>query len=289
MGRSKDRRDIFYRKAKEEGYRARSAFKLLQIDNEFDILSGVTRAVDLCAAPGSWSQVLAQRVNPTAAEGRLVAVDLNEIADIDGVTFLQGDITQVSTAESIIELFSGELADLVVCDGAPDVSGLHDLDEYIQAQLVLAAFNIASFLLRCGGTFLTKVFRASHSNLLVQQMKIFFDKVLYTKPTSSRASSAEAFLLCQGFRPPSWYVPDLTLSPSHLPEDFDVWSNDDPRKRFIPFVACGDVSGWDSMKSFQLEMEEMVLQPVAEPINPPYAEAIRQENLRKVQRVSEDD
>ena len=163
MGRtSKDKRDIYYRKAKEEGFRARSAFKLLQLDEEFDLFSGVERVVDLCAAPGSWSQVLASKLYDdededeavaapvpgsadgtaglaaggiTAASGaveKIVAVDLQEMAPIGGVRQVQGDITSLATAERIISHFGGLKADLVVCDGAPDVTGLHDIDEFVQ-------------------------------------------------------------------------------------------------------------------------------------------------------------
>ena len=123
--------DIYYRKAKELGYRARSAFKLLQIDEEFDILRGVNHAVDLCAAPGSWSQVLARKLpadkSPDADDVKIVAVDLQPMTPIKGVIQIQGDITTTETANKIIESFGGEKADLVVCDGAPDVTGLHDI------------------------------------------------------------------------------------------------------------------------------------------------------------------
>ena len=136
MGRaSKDKRDVYYRLAKEEGWRARSAFKLMQIDEEFKILGAdVRRVVDLCAAPGSWSQVLAKRLilereEEERARTKIVAVDLQAMAPLPGVTQLQGDITKVSTAESIVAHFEGDKADLVVCDGAPDVTGLHDMDE----------------------------------------------------------------------------------------------------------------------------------------------------------------
>eukprot|EP00607_Mallomonas_marina_P000916 CAMPEP_0182438874 /NCGR_PEP_ID=MMETSP1167-20130531/86074_1 /TAXON_ID=2988 /ORGANISM="Mallomonas Sp, Strain CCMP3275" /LENGTH=154 /DNA_ID=CAMNT_0024632411 /DNA_START=67 /DNA_END=531 /DNA_ORIENTATION=+ len=142
MGRtSKDKRDIYYRKAKEIGFRARSAFKLMQIDDEYSLFEGVQRVVDLCAAPGSWSQVLSNKLyaNNEEAESmlksghpKIVAVDLQEMAPIPGVICVQGDITAHSTAQQIISYFHGDLADLVVCDGAPDVTGLHDIDEYMQ-------------------------------------------------------------------------------------------------------------------------------------------------------------
>ncbi|CAI9599699.1 unnamed protein product, partial [Staurois parvus] len=160
MGRSsKDKRDIYYRLAKEEGWRARSAFKLLQLDEEYQLFQGVQRAVDLCAAPGSWSQVLSRklRANDETAEVKIVAVDLQAMAPLPGVIQIQGDITKVSTAHEIIHHFEGHPADLVVCDGAPDVTGLHDIDEYIQAQLLLAALNITTHVLRKGGTFVAKV------------------------------------------------------------------------------------------------------------------------------------
>lgn len=137
MGRlSKDKRDVFYRRAKESGYRARSAYKLLQIDAEFNLFNAsdknesglrVRRAVDLCAAPGSWSQVLSDKLiteEYNEEDGPcIVAVDLQMMASLGpGVECIQGDITSVTTAESIIKHFKGEKAELVICDGAPDVS-----------------------------------------------------------------------------------------------------------------------------------------------------------------------
>eukprot|EP01087_Luapelamoeba_hula_P005938 TRINITY_DN1600_c0_g1_i2.p2 TRINITY_DN1600_c0_g1~~TRINITY_DN1600_c0_g1_i2.p2 ORF type:complete len:137 (+),score=32.95 TRINITY_DN1600_c0_g1_i2:78-488(+) len=129
MGKtSKDKRDIYYRKAKEEGWRARSAFKLLQLEEEFHIFQGVERAVDLCAAPGSWSQVLSKQLYKSASERgeekkdpiKLVAVDLQEMAPLEGVIQIKGDITKLETVQQIVGHFDGKLADLVVCDGAPD-------------------------------------------------------------------------------------------------------------------------------------------------------------------------
>lgn len=101
----------------------------------------MTRAVDLCAAPGSWSQVLSQKIG-SQGSGQVVAVDLQAMAPLPGVVQIQGDITQLSTAKEIIQHFEGCPADLVVCDGAPDVTGLHDVDEYMQAQLLLAVSNV---------------------------------------------------------------------------------------------------------------------------------------------------
>lgn len=195
MGKSsKDKRDVYYRLAKEEGWRARSAFKLLQINEDFNLFEGVKKVVDLCAAPGSWSQVLARKLRGGDVKNddvKIVAVDLQAMAPIPGVIQLQGDITKKSTAQEIISHFEGEKADLVVCDGAPDVTGLHDIDEYIQAQLLLAALNITTHVLRTGGTFVAKIFRGKDVTLLYSQLRIFFPLVAIFKPRSSRNSSIE--------------------------------------------------------------------------------------------------
>ena len=120
MGKaSKDKRDIYYRKAKEEGWRARSAYKLMQIDDMFHIISGVKNVVDLCAAPGSWSQVLSRRLYLPAVEAKdtqlptIVAIDLQPMAPIEGVILLQGDITLQETADKVISYFDGNRAELV--------------------------------------------------------------------------------------------------------------------------------------------------------------------------------
>jgi tRNA (cytidine32/guanosine34-2'-O)-methyltransferase len=133
-------RDPYYRKAKELGFRARSAFKLLQVNDEFSILEGVESCIDLCAAPGSWSQVLSRALPPPppGSAERVVAVDLQPMMPIDGVRIVQGDITNPATLKVITDHFGGKKVDLVVCDGAPDVTGLHDMDEYVQSQLLLA-------------------------------------------------------------------------------------------------------------------------------------------------------
>lgn len=135
MGKtSKDKRDIYYRKAKEEGYRARSAYKLKQVDQTFDIFEGVQRVVDLCAAPGSWSQVIVERLKAKGVDitkPHLCSVDLFEIAEIDGATTIQGDITRQKTVEQIHLVFDNAAVDLVVSDGAPDILGDHDFDSYV--------------------------------------------------------------------------------------------------------------------------------------------------------------
>ncbi|XP_016832475.1 putative tRNA (cytidine(32)/guanosine(34)-2'-O)-methyltransferase isoform X6 [Cricetulus griseus] len=251
MGRtSKDKRDVYYRLAKENGWRARSAFKLLQLDEEFQLFQGVKRAVDLCAAPGSWSQVLSQKIGGQSS-GQVVAVDLQAMAPLPGVIQIQGDITQLSTAKEIIQHFEGCPADLVVCDGAPDVTGLHDVDEYMQAQLLLAALNIATHVLKLGGCFVAKIFRGRDVTLLYGQLRVFFSSVLCAKPKSSRNSSIEAFAVCQGYDPPEGFIPDLTRP--LLDYSYDFNQLDGPARFIVPFVTCGDLSAYDSDRSYPLD------------------------------------
>uniref|UniRef100_A0A1A8C986 Putative tRNA (cytidine(32)/guanosine(34)-2'-O)-methyltransferase n=1 Tax=Nothobranchius kadleci TaxID=1051664 RepID=A0A1A8C986_NOTKA len=264
MGRSsKDKRDIYYRLAKEEGWRARSAFKLLQLDQEFSLFTGVNRAVDLCAAPGSWSQVLSRKLREReekagGAEGvKIVAVDLQAMAPLPGVTQIQGDITKVSTAQEIIRHFEGQPADLVVCDGAPDVTGLHDVDEYIQAQLLLAALNITTHVLKPGGTFVAKIFRGKDVTLLYSQLKIFFSTVTCSKPRSSRNSSIEAFVVCQNYCPPEGYVPNMSNPLLDQTYDVDFNQLEGPNRVIVPFLACGDLSAFDSDRTYSLQVRRL--------------------------------
>uniref|UniRef100_A0A3Q1HXM4 Putative tRNA (cytidine(32)/guanosine(34)-2'-O)-methyltransferase n=1 Tax=Anabas testudineus TaxID=64144 RepID=A0A3Q1HXM4_ANATE len=291
MGRSsKDKRDIYYRLAKEEGWRARSAFKLLQLDHEFNLFTGVNRAVDLCAAPGSWSQVLKKGEEEKGEEVKIVAVDLQAMAPLPGVTQIQGDITKVSTAQEIIRHFEGQTADLVVCDGAPDVTGLHDVDEYIQAQLLLAALNITTHVLKPGGTFVAKIFRGKDVTLLYSQLKIFFSGVTCAKPRSSRNSSIEAFVVCQNYSPPEGYIPNMSNPLLDHSYDVDFNQLEGPNRVIVPFLACGDLSAFDSDRTYPLQLDAdkqyQYTPPTQPPISPPYQQAC---HLRKTNLLSRED
>ncbi|KAL3923432.1 MAG: hypothetical protein SGILL_001665 [Bacillariaceae sp.] len=299
MGKlSRDKRDVFYRRAKEKGYRARSAFKLLQLDSEFHLFEGVTRAVDLCAAPGSWSQVLSDKLVSAKADGetsngtsdeqpKIVAVDLQPMAPIDGVMCIQGDITSYETAQAILAPFaSNERAQLVICDGAPDVTGLHDLDEYLQAQLLISAVKITTHVLVDGGTFVAKIFRGRHAGQLYAQLRLLFDRVSIAKPTSSRNSSLESFVVCQHFKGGEDFR-NLSLHRD------TVLEGDTINPSIPPFLACGDLSGWgeetgtimDADKSYPMD-EKDYISPVAPPILQPHN---AQEHQRKAQPGGQND
>lgn len=243
-------------------FRARSAYKLLQLDEEFNILNDtVKRAVDLCAAPGSWSQVLASlllRIGENAT--KIVSVDLQEMAPIEGVTTLQGDITSQATVEAILAACGGELADLVVCDGAPDVTGLHDLDEYVQFQLLLSALDISSRLLRRGGTFVAKVFRGENIDLLVAKVRLFFtDGVWVAKPKSSRNSSIECFIVAKGFR-----------------EIEETETTAVSQATRVDFLSCGDMNGWDADRNYSISRGNAYVAPIQLPTNPAYRAALEE-------------
>lgn len=290
MGRlSKDKRDTFYRLAKEKGYRARSAFKLLQLDSEFDLFSNVSRAVDLCAAPGSWSQVLSDKLYPGLTgkerqeyvQPKIIAVDLQPMAPIDGVHCMRGDITSMATAETIIQHFSGERVQLVVSDGAPDVTGLHDIDEFLQSQLLLSAMLITTNVLEKGGTMVAKIFRGPNTDFLYGQLRLLFNKVFIAKPSSSRNSSMEAFVVCQDFKAGSYANLPLDLG-GYI--DLREKTGDDPHADLdtdvIPYLYCGDLSDWgkdrDADKSYPVDT---YIAPVAPPIDPPFqnsAQALKQ-------------
>lgn len=229
--------------------------------------TGVTRAVDLCAAPGSWSQVLSRKLyrrqqKPSQyVEGgaitagketsggdcvKIVAVDIQTMAPIDGVTLIQGDITRFETADKVIREFQGAKAQLVVCDGAPDVTGQHNLDEFMQSQLLLAALNITTFIIEEGGIFVAKIFRGKDITLMVAQFRLFFERVQVVKPKSSRTSSIEAFICCHNFKLPPNYKPQMfDLLSEKDADSFNLGRENDVSSSIIPFLMCGDLNKLD--------------------------------------------
>ncbi|CXI30828.1 ribosomal RNA methyltransferase, putative [Plasmodium berghei] len=324
MGKlSKDRRDIYYRKAKENGYRARSSYKLIQINDKFEIfklfnpnkynnsdISEIIKKyndeycyniVDLCAAPGSWSQVLKniclynyynmlyfinknnnmnneldheefiknfslyinfndilekkidkflKNNNYQIKEPKLVAVDLQEIGNMNYINIIQGDITKMSTINKILKCMNENEKDIefsvnspkhiydedssikynkmknnilnkekennkfvyahaVVSDGAPDITGMNDIDEFIQSQLILSSLKVCCSVLKIGGNFISKIFRGEYTSLLIFHLNKFFEKIYVCKPQSSRNKSLESFLVCLNFHLPKSSITSL--------------------------------------------------------------------------------
>ena len=270
----------------------------------------------------------------TRKDIKIVAIDLQPISPLPGIVTLRADITHPATVPLLLKALDPDYdsntksqqtlhpVDLVISDGAPDVTGLHDLDIYVQAQLLFAALNLALCVLKPGGKFVAKIFRSRNVDLLYAQLKIFFERVHVAKPRSSRASSVEAFIVCINFQPPQGFKASLEEPlgvGSRLPRMLEerqarlpiiadtimqnnntgAWDSspvvvETPDKdgivdvevddqtvdkhkdiRWIaPFIACGDLSAFDSDASYRLPDGHVPLDPVQPPTAPPYKRAL---------------
>lgn len=192
--------DPYVARSKEEGYRARSAYKLLEIDDRFKLLKRGMRVVDLGAAPGGWSQVAAARVGSSDADPLVVAVDYLGMDPLPGVSVLQMDFLDADAPARIEAALRGHLADLVLSDMAAPTTGHRATDHLRIVALCEAAADFARGVLAPGGGFLAKVFRGGTENVLLADLKRHFAKVSHVKPPASRSDSPELYLLATGFR-----------------------------------------------------------------------------------------
>lgn len=215
--KSKARLDKYYHLSKEMGYRSRAAFKLIQLNKKYNFLSGATVLIDLCAAPGGWCQVAAKEMPISSIK---IGIDLDPIKPIPGVTTFQCDITTEQCRHLIRKEIKHLKADVVLHDGAPNVGGQWAKDSYNQNELVLYSIKLASEFLKEGGWFISKVFRSIDYNSLLYVMKQLFDKVEATKPLASRTQAAEIFVICQGYKNPSYIDPKL-LDPKYALKQID--------------------------------------------------------------------
>ena len=228
----KGRLDKFYHLAKEQGFRARSAFKLTQLSKQYNLFARTNVCVDLCGAPGGWSQVAVQSM-PRGS--KVICVDLVPIKPIKGVITIQSDITTQTCRNLIKQELEGKshVCDIVLNDGAPNVGSAWSKDAYNQAELTLHAFQLACDLLRPGGTFVTKVFRSADYNSLLWTFQQLFTKVESTKPSASRAVSAEIFVVCHGFKAPTKIDPKF-FNPKFVfmnEEGDEVDDSEEPRTK----------------------------------------------------------
>ena len=192
---NKQRRDIYVRKSQIDGYRARSAYKLIEIDEKFKILKNGISVIDLGAAPGSWSQYIAR----TVKSGRLVSIDLKGMEEIENTIQIKGDFTDLESQEKIKGLFKSKV-DVVVSDMAVNTTGIKDIDAIYTGELAMEAMNFSKEMLVKEGRFVSKIFLGSSFNEIVALGKKLFKVVKVFKPKSSRKESKESFIICKILR-----------------------------------------------------------------------------------------
>jgi 23S rRNA (uridine2552-2'-O)-methyltransferase len=185
--------DSYVRQAKAQGYRSRAAFKLLEIDKQEKILRRGQTVVDLGAAPGSWSQVAAANVRPG---GKVIAIDLLEIAPISGVTVLRADFRE----DVLIQALQGAKADVVLCDVSPNLSGIPNVDQARAFELAEGAVELCRKALKPEGVFLVKAFQGEQFQALTALLKSTFVKVKVVKPSASRGESPEMYVVARNLR-----------------------------------------------------------------------------------------
>jgi 23S rRNA (uridine2552-2'-O)-methyltransferase len=191
--------DPYVARARREGLRSRAAYKLMEIDDKQSLLRLGASVVDLGAAPGGWSQVVAKRVGAAEGRGHVVAIDLLEMQPIPGVAFLRLDFLDPAAPDAI-KVHLGGAADLVLSDMAANATGHRATDHLKIMALAEAAAELAHDVLKQGGAFLCKVLQGGTEAALLAQLKKDFASVKHVKPAASRADSAELYLLARGFR-----------------------------------------------------------------------------------------
>ena len=192
---NKQRRDIYVRKSKIEGYRSRAVYKLEEINDKFKFLRNNISVVDLGAAPGSWSQYIAKKLK----NFKLLSIDLKEIEPIKNTLFIKGDFTEETQKNKIIDYFSDKI-DLVISDMAVNTSGNKNLDSIVTGDLCLEAQSFAVEILKNRGCFVSKLFMGSSFDEIVASAKKNFKEVHIFKPPSSRKDSKENFIICKNLR-----------------------------------------------------------------------------------------
>ena len=192
---NKQRRDIYVRQSKVDGYRARSAYKLIEIDDKFKIFKGGLSVIDIGAAPGSWSQYAFK----AAKSGRLISIDLKKMEPIGNSIQIKGDFTEKKTQEEIKKNLSDKV-DVVMSDMAVDTTGIKNVDSIQTGELCKEAMFFAKDLMKDNGYFVSKIFMGGTFNEIVAEGKKYFKEVKVFKPKSSRKDSKESFIICRKIR-----------------------------------------------------------------------------------------
>lgn len=196
------RNDAWSRQAKAGGYRARSAFKLKQIQERYELLREGDSVLDVGCHPGGWAQVAVELVGET---GLVVGIDLLPCQEVKGATLLVGDITDLRTQETVLEQMPSQLLNAVISDISPDITGKWDIDQTISLSLVAEVFDFGLPLLKSGGNMVAKLFQGVGVEEFIKCVKPHFTKVKRFSPMSSRNSSSEVYLVCRNHVP--WDAP----------------------------------------------------------------------------------
>lgn len=191
-------KDIYVQRSRKEGYRSRASYKLLELDEKYGLIKPGQVVVDLGAAPGGWSQVVAERLR---GNGTVIASDILPMDSIADVRFIQGDFTEEAVFDRIVEVIGDSRVDLVISDMAPNMSGMKDIDQPRAMHLVELAVDFATRVLKPGGVLVTKVFQGEGFDPLLRELRGCFDRVSAKKPDASRGRSREVYWLARGFRP----------------------------------------------------------------------------------------
>ena len=192
---NKQRRDTYVRQSKVDGYRARSAYKLIEIDEKFKIFKGGLTVIDIGAAPGSWSQYASKVVK----NGKIISIDLKEREPIDNTVQIKGDFTEDETQQKIKEFLTGK-SDVVMSDMAVNTTGIKNIDSIQTGELCKEAMIFSKDIISNGGFFVSKIFMGGSFNEIVQLGKKIFKEVKVFKPKSSRKDSKESFIICKNLR-----------------------------------------------------------------------------------------
>ena len=194
---NKQRRDTYVRQSKVDGYRARSAYKLIEIDEKFKIFKGGLTVIDIGAAPGSWSQYASK----TVKNGKIISIDLKEMEPIDNTTQIIGDFTNNETQEQIKNLLTDK-TDVVMSDMAVNTTGIKNIDSIQTGELCKDAMFFSKEIISKNGFFISKIFMGGSFNEIIQFGKKIFKDVKVFKPKSSRKDSKESFIICKNLRQP---------------------------------------------------------------------------------------
>ena len=189
--------DVWVKKSREDGYRSRASYKLIELDKKDRIFRPGQVVVDLGAAPGGWSQVAVEQVGD---QGTVIASDILDMSPIAGVDFVQGDFTEQTVLDELLGLLGDRRADVVISDMAPNMSGMAAVDIPTALGLVELALDMAQQVLKPGGLFVAKVFQGEGFDTLLSDMRKSFATVVSRKPDASRARSREVYQVCKGFK-----------------------------------------------------------------------------------------